>query len=205
MDSEIQRREELVLRGPPRIAPLDTEAVAEAAMESTRRIRAATGSPTPVTRETIPAFVATLLRHPDLYERLADLSIQLQGKGALAARDRQLAVLRVTWLCGAPYAFGEHVKHSKRIGFSSEEIERVTLGSAAPGWTDDERSILRAVEELHEDAMISDSTWAMLAQRLDEKQLLELPLLIGQFTSVAYLQNAVRFRLAAGNIGLRAR
>jgi 4-carboxymuconolactone decarboxylase len=202
---ETQRREEHVLGKPPRIAPLDVDAIAEAAVESTRRIRQAAGSTTPVSAATIPELVSTLMRHPDLFQRVADLSIQLQGRGVLAPRDRQLAILRTTWLCQAPYAWGEHVVHSKRIGLTSEEIERVTQGSFAPGWGEDERAILLAVEELYEDAMISDATWEVLSKRLDEKQLFELLVLVGQFTTVAYFQNALRLRLAPGNIGLRAR
>ncbi len=123
----------------------------------------------------------------------------------LTPRDRQLAILRTTWLCQAPYAWGEHVKHSTRIGFRSEVIERVTQGSAAPGWNEHERAILRAVEELYEDAMISDATWEILSKCLNEKQLFELPVLVGQFTTVAYFQNALRLRLSEGNSGLRAR
>ncbi len=200
-----QRREEHVLGKPPRIAPLDVDAIADAAVESTRRIRQAAGSTTPVSAATIPELVSTLMRHPDLFQRVADLSIQLQGRGVLAPRDRQLAILRTTWLCQAPYAWGEHVVHSKRIGLTSEEIERVTEGSSASAWSEHERAILLAVEELYQDAMISDPVWGVLSRQLDEKQLFELLVLVGQFTTVAYFQNALRLRVAPGNIGLRAR
>lgn len=40
---------------------------------------------------------------------------------------------------------------------------------------------------------------------LNEKELFELAALIGQFTTVAYSQNALRLRLSDGNDGLRAR
>jgi hypothetical protein len=53
--------------------------------------------------------------------------------------------------------------------------------------------------------MISDATWEMLAKRLDEKQLFELAVLVGQFTTVAYFQNSLRLRLSEDNKGLRAR
>lgn len=114
-------------------------------------------------------------------------------------------VLRVAWLWQAPYEWGEHVKLAKAAGITSEEIERVTAGSAAPGWDDHEAALLRAAEELCADAMISDATWAVLAQRLDEQQLFELPVLVGQFTNVAYFQNALRLRLESHNPGLHAR
>jgi len=205
LEAATQRREDLVLGKPPRILPLDPGEIAEVAIESTRRLRQAVGTSTPVTRDTIPELVATLLRHPDLYARVAELSIQLQGHGVLAPRDRQFAILRTCWLCQAPYAWGEQVKHSKRIGITSEEIDRITRGSSASGWDERERAVLRAAEELHEDAMISDVTWESLSGRLDEKQLFELTVLVGQFTTIAYFQNALRLRLASYNIGLRAR
>ena len=129
----------------------------------------------------LPEIILTMLRHPDLFARQAEIGLQLLGQGALAARDRELAILRVAWLCQAPYEWGEHVHIGKSVGVSSEEVERITHGSSAPGWSDHDRAVLRAVEELHSDAMISDATWAVLTKRLDERQLIELPIVIGQY------------------------
>jgi hypothetical protein len=52
---------------------------------------------------------------------------------------------------------------------------------------------------------ISDATWGMLARRLDERQLIELPIVVGQYQTVAYYQNSLRLRLHTGNLGLKAR
>jgi len=204
--SDIEEREEEILGHPPRVLPLESPDVIAAALENTGRLRqAASGSSaTPSTRE-VPELVLTLLRHPDLYQRITDLAVQLLGRGVLSPRDRELAVLRVGWLCQAPYEWGEHVRLAKQAGVTSEEIERVTQGASAPGWTDHEAALLRAVEELHDNAMMSDATWRALSGNLDDRQLIELPVLIGQFTLVAYLQNTLRLRLGQGNIGLKAR
>jgi alkylhydroperoxidase family enzyme len=153
----------------------------------------------------LPEIMRTMLRHPHLFALQADVGIQLLGRGALSARDREMAILRIGWLCQAPYEWGEHVLIAKKVGITSEDIERITQGSAAAGWDDHERAILKAVEELYDEAMISDATWATLAQRLDERQLIELPILIGQYQGVAYYQNSLRLRLHEGNLGLKAR
>ncbi len=153
----------------------------------------------------LPEIVRTMLRHPELFARQTDIGIQLLGQGALAGRDRELAILRVGWLCQAPYEFGEHVHVAKKVGITSEEIERITMGSTAPGWNEHEQAILRAVEELYENAVISDATWATLAKRLDDRQLIELPIVIGQYQTVAYYQNSLKLRLHEGNLGLAAR
>ncbi len=155
--------------------------------------------------ESISEIVLTMLRHPELFVRQTEIGIQLLGQGALSARDRELAVLRIGWLCQAPYEWGEHVHIAKKVGISSDEVERITQGSQAPGWSEHEQAILRAVEELYRDAMISDATWATLAKRLDDKQLIELPIVIGQYQTVAYYQNSLRLRLHEGNCGLSQR
>ena len=43
----------------------------------------------------------------------------------------------------------------------------------------------------HADACISDDTWALLATHLDEKQLIEVPILVGQYHLVAYMLNSL--------------
>lgn len=146
-----------------------------------------------------------MLRHPDLFARQVELGIQLLGKGALTARDRGLAVLCIGWLCQAPYEWGEHVHIAKSTGITSEEIERITQGSAVAGWQEKDAAILKATEELFSHAMISNSTWAVLEKYLNTQQLIELPIVIGQYQTVAYYQNSLRLRLHRGNEGLKAR
>lgn len=53
--------------------------------------------------------------------------------------------------------------------------------------------------------MISDSTWATLSERLSEKQLFELVVLVGKFSTVGYFQNALRIKLTPANKELSAR
>jgi alkylhydroperoxidase family enzyme len=203
---EVAAREAEILGHPPRVLPVESPHVIAAALENTGRLRqAASGGSAPPAVSEVPELVTTLLRHPDLYQRITDLAVQLLGRGALAPRERELAVLRVGWLCQAPYEWGEHVRLAKQAGLTSVEIERVTQGSSATAWTKHEAAILSAAEELHETAMISDTTWAALSEKWDDRQLIELPVLIGQFTLVAYLQNALRLRLGNGNAGLKAR
>lgn len=203
----IARRHEQVLGQEPRLPPVDRASVAAEVQATTNRLRGAVGKDAPpLPLEVIPEIMFTMCRFPSLWDRLIDLTLEIQGENAkLPLRDRKLAILRTGWLCAAPYEFGEHVAQSRRAGFTAEEVERVTQGSAAPGWTDHERAVLRAVEELHADAMVSDETWDRLAQSLDEAQLVELLVVVGQFVATAYFQNSLRLRLEKGNAGLLAR
>ena len=150
-------------------------------------------------------IIRTMLRHPDLFSRQVEMGIQLLGKGVLEPKDRELVILRIGWLCGAPYEWGEHVHVGKSCGLTSDDIERITLGSTANGWCEKDCALLKATEELYADAMISDATWAVLEKYLNEPQLIELPMVIGQYQTVAYYQNSLRLRLHKGNEGLKTR
>jgi len=200
--ADIAAREATITGQPPRVVPLTPEEYGAEAVAMVNELRASVDVPP---ASDVGEYFATMLRHPDLMQRQIEMS-KLLFQGALPVRDRELAILRVAWLLQAPYEWGEHVQVGRRLaGLTTEEIERVTVGSTAPGWTGHERAILRAVEELLADAMISDDTWAMLAGGLNDKQLLEFPVLVGFYQGIAYLQNSVRFRLGPGNDGLMER
>lgn len=201
------RHAEVMGKG-PRILPLDRGSVADQVQAATARLRGdiVGGDAAQLPLEAIPEIMFTMAKFPEVWDRYMALSMWLQGpKGALSARDRQLAILRTGWLLQAPFEWGEHVRHSKQVGITAEEIERTTVGSSAEGWSDHDRAIIRAAEELRDNAMISDATWHQLAQAMSEAELVELVLLIGQFTNTAYFQNSLRLRLEPGNPGLAAR
>lgn len=202
-DDPIRAREAKILDLPQRIPPLKPEEFTPEVRKMTDDLQIAVGL---APNGQVPDFVATMLRYPLLHHVHTELALVLMTKGVLSDRDRELAVLRVGWLCQAPFEWNSHVTIGKRIaGLTSEEIERVTVGSSSPAWNDDDRAILAAVEEMFDDAMISEKTWAALAGRLNHQQLLELPILVGQYQGVAYLQNSIRASLMPGDVGLTAR
>jgi alkylhydroperoxidase family enzyme len=133
------------------------------------------------------------------------IGIALAGS-AIPARERELAILRNAWICAAPYEWGEHVDMGKkRCGMTTEEVERCTQGSKAEGWTDHERAIMKGVEELLDDKMISDATWTALANSWSERQLIEFPVLVGQYFTTALQQNSLRVALNDNIGGLNSR
>jgi alkylhydroperoxidase family enzyme len=201
-DFDIEAREAQVLGKPQRIEPLKQEDFDDDARALVISVRESLG----ITEHSVmPEAFATMLKHPALYRCQMEMGVQLLGKGVLSARERELAVLRVGWLCRAPYEWCQHVDIAKRYGVTAEEIERATRGSAAPGWTEHEAAIVRGVEELLGDQSISDDTWNVLARAWTERQLLEYLAVVGYYVSIAYSQNALRMRLMPGKTGLRAR
>jgi alkylhydroperoxidase family enzyme len=192
-----------VLGKGPRIAPLRPEELDDYALEINARIRTmANRDLGPKTLDNLPEVIGTMLRHPAPFEKITALGIGYALEGVLPPPERELAILRIGWLCGAPYEFGEHVFIGRDHGFDEERVAAVKLGPEADLWTEHERAILRAAGELHADAMIADDTWATLIKIYNPQQMIELCLVIGHYQQTAYVQNSLRMRLHPGNDGL---
>ena len=134
---------------------------------------------------------ATLAHHPKLLKRWSAFGGTLLYGGRLAERDRELLILRAGYLCGAHYEWGQHVLIGRAAGLTDAEIARVAAGPDADGWSPEDASLLRAVDELHADSCIGDATWDQLAARLDEQQLIEVCMVVGQYHLVAFTLNSL--------------
>ena len=146
--------------------------------------------------------------HPSPLDKSALVIIDAQleyQNGKLPPREREMIILRTAWLVRSPFEWGEHVAYGRKLGLSVEEIERITQGSSAKGWSEHDRAVLRGVEELTCDYAVSDATWATLARTWTEPQLMELPGVVGSYTLTAMIYNTLRFGMLKGNEGFRTR
>ncbi len=141
---------------------------------------------------------ATLAHHPKLLKRWLVFANHILSKSSLPPREREMAILRIGWLCRAEYEWGQHVQIAKRSGLSDAEIARISAGPAAPGCTPAEAALLRAVDELHRDAVIGETTWATLSAHFDTQQLLDLVFTVGNYNLVSMALNTLGVRLDAG-------
>ena len=100
---------------------------------------------------------AVMLHAPELAIAFKALGAYYLNHGQLPFREREIIVLRMAGLCQSPFEWGEHVRLGHKVGLTTEEVERLTLGSTAPGWPDDDvspdRALVAAVEQMHADAI----------------------------------------------------
>lgn len=141
---------------------------------------------------------ATLAHHPKLLKRWAAFGGTLLFGGSLPPRDRELLILRTAWLCNAEYEWGQHVGIGKSVGVSDDEIERVYRAPDSDEWSATDRALLDAVDELHENAVIGDTTWNTLAATYDHQQLIEICMVIGQYHMVAFTLNSLGIETEPG-------
>jgi 4-carboxymuconolactone decarboxylase len=167
----------------PRIPPLPTDGREPRVEELLAALRRPDGTELNI--------FATLARHPRLFKRWSAFGGVLLYGGALPERERELLILRTGYLCRAPYEWGQHVEIGRAAGLTDAEIALVAVGPDAPQWSAVDADLLRAADELHRDNRIGDVTWAALAERWDEQQLIEVCMTVGQYHLVAFTLNSL--------------
>lgn len=143
-----------------------------------------------VTRGRSVNIFATLGRNKRLFRPWLMFAGRLMPRGSLPRADAELVILRVGWNCRARYEWAQHVHIAKRVGLDATAIARVPEGPDAEGWTDRQAAILKAVDELHADRVVSDATWERLMAHLDPPRLLELCMLTGHYEMLAMTLNS---------------
>lgn len=140
----------------------------------------------------------TLARHPKLLKRWLVFGNHVLAKSSLGARERELAILRVGWICRAEYEWGQHVVIARASGLTEDEIRRIGAGPEAPGWSDLDRWILRGADELVRDHFLSDATWQGLSAQWSTEQLVDFVFTVGQYTLVSMALNSFGVQLDPG-------
>ncbi len=202
--AEIREREEYIRGRPPRLPALPPEERTERQQQLLDEMSMVVVDGVRKPRQD-KAALDILVRHAELYKAHIEVAQKYLSDCEMSIRDRELAILRIGWLSQAPFEWGAHVIIARRNGVSAEEIEGVIEGSSAALWSKRDRAIVRAMEELHFSSMIKDDTWADLQEFYNDKKLIELVILAGQYKTVAYYQNALRLPLPEVNQGLKAR
>jgi len=134
----------------------------------------------------------TLARVPRIWDRFRAGS--LLDRGPVSLRHREIVIDRTCARCGCAYEWGVHVGFfARRVALTPEQIRATVHGDASdPVWSDEERLLIRMVDELHDTSALSDQTWASLAASFTVEQILELIALVGFYHSVSFFANALK-------------
>lgn len=168
----------------PRLPPLDRQDIDPSLLELPAFQRS--GRPEPYN------IYRTMAHHPELLRQWLVFADGIRFTGRLPARATELLILRTGWNCRSEYEWGQHVRWAREAGITDAELLGLCRDVDAHGWSAEDRALLRAADELHQDATVSDGTWEDLASAFDPAQLIEIVLLVGQYHGVSYLLNAMR-------------
>ncbi len=143
----------------------------------------------------------TMANHPALAKDWLQFGGHILSRSTLPARDREILILRIGWLCRSEYEWAQHARIGKAAGLSDADLQRIMDGPEAAGLAGHDTLLIQAVDELHEDAFISDETWSALAKTYDTQQMMDLVFTVGQYNMVSMALNSFGVQLDPGLTG----
>src|SRR5579859_2984515 len=165
---------------PPRLPPLSPDTVSD---ETRAFLARWTGG---IFREADKnPVLLTFAHHPMLADLFSQFNIHLLSTTTLPVRQRQIAIMRTAWICNAAYLWSSHLHTSVRCGLEPGLFKPIQVGAEDPYFTDFERSVIRATEELVHDHKVGDAGWSALAAEWNYQQMLDFLFTVGAYVTIA--------------------
>jgi alkylhydroperoxidase family enzyme len=120
---------------------------------------------------------------------------------SLTMRHRELVIDRTCARCSCEYEWGVHVLFfAERVGFTENQITSLTHGSATDAcWpAEEERLLIRAVDDLHDTSRISESLWTALTRHFTDAQILDLTMLCGWYHAISFTARSAQVTAETG-------
>jgi len=134
--------------------------------------------------------MAILARQPDLLSPFLAWAAALALQAVLSHRAHELLALRAASNCRSDFEWGEHAEYARAAGLTDEEIDRVARPVVDTDWSESERALLHAVDELTSGFDVSGSTWSQLERHFAPAALVEILFVVGQYTMLSMVANA---------------
>jgi len=132
-----------------------------------------------------------LANAPASIKEFLDMGASILMRSAFDPRKREIAILRVAHVTGAPYVWHHHVAIGKTTGITEEEIEKIACDGPVTTLDKEGNLLCRVAEEISRDVRLSDEALAQILERYGNQGATELILcccwfnLAGRFTESA--------------------
>lgn len=144
------------------------------------------------------AIFATLVRHPELFADFEVLASRLLRRSGLPGKVRETLILRTARRCLAGYEWAHHEVIGRREGLTDQELAAIGDVSATGRLDDTGALLVQAADELVLDHRLGDATWSALQATFEEKQIIEICLLVGNYAMIAGALNSLGVQIEDG-------
>ncbi|RNI21413.1 carboxymuconolactone decarboxylase family protein [Flexivirga caeni] len=146
-----------------------------------------------VTHTAPPAVFTVLGRGRRTFWGWLGFAATLMPFGSLDRCDGELVILRVALLRGSDYEIAHHERIARRAGLSADQVEQVVGATPESSYfSERQRALIAATDELIADDDLSDGTWTLLHDHLGDRGSVEFLLLAGQYRMLATTLHALR-------------
>ena len=123
-----------------------------------------------------------LLHSPDVAMGWFELLNAVRFKTGLDDRTRELVIIRVALLNDVKYVIGQHIpKLALEAGLTLEQCDALTDWETSDAFSAHERAVLAFTDAMTQSIRVPDDVYATLADFYDERQMVELTVLVGVY------------------------
>jgi alkylhydroperoxidase family enzyme len=140
----------------------------------------------------------TLIHSREIFDRMRPLGSGILGRSsAIDAADREIVIDRTCALCGCEYEWGVHIAtFGAAVGITDEKLNATAMAEPDDAvWSEREAALIQLVDDLHDTAAISDTTWTKLQTYWTQAQIIELMVIVGFYHTISFLCNGLQIEL----------
>jgi alkylhydroperoxidase family enzyme len=131
-----------------------------------------------------------LLHSPPVAEGWLTFLTAIRQKSGLAARVRELVIMRVAVLNAAEYEFQAHLPFAQKEGVSEAQVAALRSGDTAP-FAGPERAALAYAEAMTRSIRVPDEVFAAVRRHFDDREIVELTATVGAYNLVSRFLEAL--------------
>ena len=133
-----------------------------------------------------PLNVHSLMaHHPQLMQAWWNFRNHAVSGGSLGRRNAELIILRVAARLGSWYEWAAHVDRALQLEIPGEDIQAILEPLASCPWTDADRALLGAVDELTASHRLRPATLGQLEAHFSQAQVMDLMAIHGMYLILA--------------------
>jgi alkylhydroperoxidase family enzyme len=137
-----------------------------------------------------------LLNAPPLAESWFDHSNTVRWKTTLSGRLREIVIIRIGRLADSQYVLRQHVPTlALAEGLTLEECSELADWQTSGRFSESERAALAYADSMTRDIVVPDAVFDALKPHFDDRQIVELTVLIGSYNMNARVMQALRLDL----------
>ena len=133
----------------------------------------------------LSALDRLLLHSPPVAEGWNALLGALRGGTTLPADLRELVILRIAVLNGAPFEWVSHEPIGRRAGLTDRQLAAVRAEAPAPVWSPVQDAVLALTDASTRTVVVPDDVFAAVREHLDDRQVVELVTLVAGYAMVS--------------------
>lgn len=133
-----------------------------------------------------------LMHSPTVAEAWLEFFTAIRQKCELSARSRELAILQVALLNGAPYEFEQHVPFARAAGVTDAQFAALGDWEASTAFPPEDRAVLAYTTEMTRHIRVPDEVFGEVRTYFPPAQVVELTATIGGYNLVSRFLEALQ-------------